>query len=263
MGNNQSPGGVTINVGDYDQALGRSYGEIAAEGRSLHRSQAQGSVREKGPRTTRLTLIDKVPSVSDDSNLLSGTLSKLPDLAQLEPALAADLNQLEQRITAIRTKANILRPAPIVPDLVDALKLFNAIKTKATNEHVQFLLNLKQPDFHEAIRLAAGLVVDVMASDETVIPGRNSISRSMSSMVDHTTSRASAPALDCRRDGMRKSMDRRVALRRVKNFSSVLRLRLGPRPTIRSPIGWNSPASTIGLFGPRAPRQICRSILRS
>ena len=172
MGNNQTPGGVTINVGDYDQALGRSYGEIAAEGRSLHRSQAQGSVREKGPRTTRLTLIDKAPTVTDDSSLFSGTLSKLPDLAQIEPSLSADLNQLEQRINAIRAKVNVMRPAPIVPDLVDALKLFNAVKAKATNEHVQFLLNLKQADFHEAIRLAAGLVVDVMASDETVVPGQ-------------------------------------------------------------------------------------------
>jgi LmbE family N-acetylglucosaminyl deacetylase len=33
-------GGLAINVGEFDPALGRSYAEIAAEGRSLHRSQA-------------------------------------------------------------------------------------------------------------------------------------------------------------------------------------------------------------------------------
>src|SRR3989441_2485767 len=36
------PPGLDINTGEFDPALGRSYSEIATEGRSLHRSQAQG-----------------------------------------------------------------------------------------------------------------------------------------------------------------------------------------------------------------------------
>src|SRR5262245_41393239 len=39
----QPPPSVTINTGEFDMALGRSYAEIAAEGRSQHRSQAQGA----------------------------------------------------------------------------------------------------------------------------------------------------------------------------------------------------------------------------
>src|SRR4029079_5546168 len=37
--------GITVNVGEFDLALGRSYSEIAAEGRSLHRSQSQGAAQ--------------------------------------------------------------------------------------------------------------------------------------------------------------------------------------------------------------------------
>src|SRR5438876_611214 len=34
--------GVPVNIGEFDSALGRSYNEIASEGRSMHRSQGQG-----------------------------------------------------------------------------------------------------------------------------------------------------------------------------------------------------------------------------
>src|SRR5205823_6558484 len=83
---------------------------------------------------------------------------------RMEPALAADLNTLEAKIASIREKAHVAHAPDLVPDLADAIKLLKQIRSKASNEHVQFLLNLKEPDFHEAARLAAGLVVDVMAS---------------------------------------------------------------------------------------------------
>lgn len=173
MGGSQtSQTGITINVGEYNPALGRSYHEIAMEGRSLHRSQSQGAAQEKGPRTTRLQLKDKSINVADNADLFAGTLHKLPDLAQLEPALAGDLNQLEQRIDAVRQRATYSKSPDIVPDLTAALKLFQQMKSKATHEHVQFLLRGKEADFHEAARLAAGLVMDVTASDDSVVPGQ-------------------------------------------------------------------------------------------
>src|SRR5215831_19490746 len=46
MGNEQNQTGIPINVGQFDPDLGRSYNQIASEGRSLHRSQAQGSAQD-------------------------------------------------------------------------------------------------------------------------------------------------------------------------------------------------------------------------
>src|SRR5215831_19485171 len=110
-GNDQM--GIAVNVGEFDTALGRSYNQIASEGRSLHRSQAQGSAQDAGPRQTRLQLVQKATSVADDAPLFAGVLYKLPDLAQLDAGLAADLNDVEQRITAIRRKVNLVRPSDI------------------------------------------------------------------------------------------------------------------------------------------------------
>src|SRR5207244_6844235 len=66
--------GVQINVGEFDPDLGRSYNEIAAEGRSMHRSQGQGGAQERGPRPTRLQLVQKTVNVSDDAPIFTGVL---------------------------------------------------------------------------------------------------------------------------------------------------------------------------------------------
>jgi LmbE family N-acetylglucosaminyl deacetylase len=172
QGGAPAPVTIAVNTGEFDPALGRSYAEIAAEGRSLHRSQGQGSLQNRGPNTTTLQLIQKTVDVADSADLFAGVVYKLPDLAQLEPALGSDLNQLEQRVTAIRQKANLTSPAALVPELTAALRQLEQIESRATNEHARFLLERKEADFQEAIRLAAGLVLDVIASDETVVPGQ-------------------------------------------------------------------------------------------
>jgi LmbE family N-acetylglucosaminyl deacetylase len=166
------PAGITINVGEFDLALGRSYSEIAAEGRSLHRSQSQGAAQNKGPNNTSLQLVQKSVDVADTAALFDGVIYKIKDLSQLDASITADVTDLQTRIASIRQKVNLLRPAEIVPDLTASLQLLQRIRGKSTNEQVQFLLKQKEADFQEATRLAAGLVLDVIAADETVIPGQ-------------------------------------------------------------------------------------------
>jgi LmbE family N-acetylglucosaminyl deacetylase len=172
MGNEQNQTGIPINVGQFDPDLGRSYNQIASEGRSLHRSQAQGSAQDAGPRQTRLQLVQKTVTVADDAPLFAGTIYKLSDLAQLDPGLASSVNDVEQRINAIRQKVNLTHPSEIAADLAAALKILQQAKARTSNEHAQFLLQQKEDDFQEALRLASGLVFDVVASDDTVVPGQ-------------------------------------------------------------------------------------------
>lgn len=167
-----APPSITINTGEFDAALGRSYAEIAAEGRSLHRSQSQGSAQNRGPSNTSLQLVQKSVNVADTAALFDGVIYKIKDLGQLDPTITADVADLEQRITAIRQKVNLIHPAEIVSDLTSAMQQLQRIRTKSANEQVQFLLTQKEADFQEATRLASGLVIDVIAADETVVPGQ-------------------------------------------------------------------------------------------
>ncbi|HEV8493091.1 MAG TPA: PIG-L family deacetylase, partial [Candidatus Angelobacter sp.] len=168
----QAQPGITINVGEFDLALGRSYSEIAAEGRSLHRSQSQGAAQNKGPNNTSLQLVQKSVEVADTAALFDGVIYKIKDLSQLDASITAEVADLQTRIDSIRQKVNLLHPAEIVPDLAASLQLLQRIRGKSTNEQVQFLLKQKEADFQEAARLAAGIVLDVIAADETVVPGQ-------------------------------------------------------------------------------------------
>ena len=173
MGNEQNASaGIAVNVGDFDLALGRSYSQIAAEGRSLHRSQGQGGAQDAGPRTSRIQLVQKAINAADDAPLFSGVIYKLSDLAQLDSSLLSSLADLQQRINAIRQKVNLQRPSELVPDLAAALSALQRAKTQTSAEHVRFLLQKKEEDFNEALRLAAGLVFDVTVADDTVVPGQ-------------------------------------------------------------------------------------------
>src|SRR4029453_4677203 len=72
----------------------------------------------------------------------------------------------------IRQRAGIVRPSDLVPDLISGLKQIQQIRARTTNDHARLLLQQKEENFQETIRLAAGLVLDVLADDETVIPGQ-------------------------------------------------------------------------------------------
>ena len=171
-GGRGSAGDIRINVGEYGSAIGRSYHEIAMEGRSLHRTQSMGAARQRGPRYASLEMIEKNVPGADDEPIFNRTTHKLMDLVGLEPALQADLEALQGQIEDIRAKARLDDPADIFPDLIEAINLFQSMRSKVQVEHVGFLLDLKAADFHLAAELAAGITVDVLASDDSVVPGQ-------------------------------------------------------------------------------------------
>ncbi|HXG72390.1 MAG TPA: PIG-L family deacetylase [Gemmatimonadaceae bacterium] len=57
---------LSINVGEFNSALGQSYAEIAAESRSQHKSQGFGTLRRRGVVLDHLTRVDsRVPAPAD------------------------------------------------------------------------------------------------------------------------------------------------------------------------------------------------------
>jgi LmbE family N-acetylglucosaminyl deacetylase len=165
-------GDVRINVGEYGAALGRSYHEVAMEGRSLHRTQSMGQARERGPRFTGLDLVEQLVPGDAGDPIFDGTLQRLGDLRALDPSLGRELDGLQQRIDDIRQRVTLRAPTEILPDLVAMISELERIRQKSTVEHVQFVLGAKAADFHEAAQLAAGLDVEVLVSDDAVVAGQ-------------------------------------------------------------------------------------------
>jgi len=66
---------IAVNVGEYDPYLGLSYQEIAADSRSQHKSQGQGTLRRKGVVWDYLTRVDSrvpVPPAKEEKSIFAG-----------------------------------------------------------------------------------------------------------------------------------------------------------------------------------------------
>ena len=154
--------------------MGRSYNEIASEGRSMHRSQAQGGAQERGPRATRVQLVQKTVRRFDNAPVVRRShLQAAGSRAARRQRLHPMLLDLEQHDRCDPPKGESVRASRHCSRSCSRFEAASAHpeQNQETNR-CSFLLQQKERDFQEALRLAAGLVVDVVVSDDTVVPGQ-------------------------------------------------------------------------------------------
>ncbi len=175
------PPTIRVQTGIFDPVLGRSYGEIANEGRSQHKSQEMGVIEMRGPQESPLIRLDAPGVVEtgifdgiDTSVAGIATLSGLPD-----DALRAELQQVKAGAKRALDEYEPLRPGKIIPVLTDGLRAIRAARAsaralaapEAARAEADFLLSFKEADFSEALVRAAEVVVDPLADQETIVPG--------------------------------------------------------------------------------------------
>src|SRR5258705_13225203 len=75
---------LQVQEGIIDPAAGRSYAEISFEGRSEHKTQAQGGIEPRGPIASTLTLVDSsVQAPRPEKTIFDGIDTTVPGLARL------------------------------------------------------------------------------------------------------------------------------------------------------------------------------------
>lgn len=185
-GGRQGGAGPTLEIetGVVHPAIGRSYAEIAAHGRSQHKSQEFGAIEPLGPASTTLRLVTThVPAPPQERSIFDGldvTLPGLGALAGLPPdALRAELAAIDRAGAQALAAYEPLAPAAIVPALADGLRAVRAARATLASvkgpadavADAAFLLSLKEDEFVDVLARAAGIVVDPIASDEVVTRG--------------------------------------------------------------------------------------------
>ncbi|MEO6050045.1 MAG: hypothetical protein ABIP78_01770, partial [Pyrinomonadaceae bacterium] len=173
---------LKINTGAYDPILGRTYFEIAMEGRSQHRSQGEGRIEFHGDQFSGLNLVvSKVTKVEKETSSFDGIdtsltgISKLflnnsPMSTEIDSSFAEAQRSAKQALHDFDNET----PAKIVPTL---MKVTNALERLLVNPDVRlsydasFVAYLQTRMFKEAIGKALGLQVDALADTETVVPG--------------------------------------------------------------------------------------------
>jgi LmbE family N-acetylglucosaminyl deacetylase len=175
---------LQVATGDVEPVIGRSYAEIAAEGRSQHKSQEMGSIEPLGPASSALRLVEsKVDAPATERSVFDGIDVTVPALARLSgldaSALRSELTAMDAAATQSMRAYQPLHPDAILTMLADGLRATRAARASLTTlagdrdaiADADFLLVRKERDFSEAIVRAAEVVLDPIANQETVEQG--------------------------------------------------------------------------------------------
>jgi len=177
---------LRVPTGTFDPVLGRSYFEIAMEGRSQHKSQEMGVVEAHGPKASNLILVKDLTGgrSGPDTGVFDGIDTSLAGLARLaglsDGALAAELSAMDASARDALASPDVLQnPSRLVPGLVKGLTAARAARAGVAalqasadaKAEAWFLLDLKIAGFEDALVRASGTIVDVLADRETVAPG--------------------------------------------------------------------------------------------
>jgi len=174
---------VSINLDGYDPLYGKTFAEIGAQARSMHRSQGMGTGAGRGGGYANFRLLDSVlPSSAPLEGLFDGidiTLNRFTTLSGNLPQIASRVQSVIKDIEAAQNGLSPYHPSTVVPALAHGLGLVREMRSEIEKSQVPddakdqllFLLNLKEEDFVRAIGLAGGVRVETLAEKAEVVPG--------------------------------------------------------------------------------------------
>ena len=182
--NAADPPSVSVQSGALDPVIGRSYAEIASEGRSQHKSQSMGSIEVRGPLTTGLKLLQSlVKAPASENGVFDGIDTSLAGIAT-SSGLPAGALQSELAALAVAARRalddfNALQPRRSVPALAATLKAVRTARralaalgmADTPRADADFLLAIKEREAVDALVRAAEISVDPLSDRETVVPG--------------------------------------------------------------------------------------------
>ena len=168
--------GLKINTGQYDFLLGRSFFEVAMEGRSQHKTQEQGVLELKGEKISGLNLVDNYAQKTEkESSIFDGIDVSIRGIAKntanSEETLAGKLVLLQNITEKLNEQG--LEKEKFLPLLAQGWKAAYDAEWSTRYPQTKFFLQKKQDEFAAAIKLVAGMQIDALADKETVVPGED------------------------------------------------------------------------------------------
>lgn len=145
---------VKVNLGAYNALLGKSYTEVAAESRSMHKSQGFGSARSRGERIDYLRHTAGEQAKEDLFDNIDMTWKRVPG----SETLAKTLQQAYETFKAEN-------PAASLPLLLQAYKQIGQLPKD------NYWVSVKKLELEEIIAACAGLWYEANATTFASAPG--------------------------------------------------------------------------------------------
>src|SRR2546423_548262 len=128
---------VQIQEGIIDPVEGRSYAAISFEGRSQHKTQAQGGIEPLGPIASALTLVDVAGAdvktgPRSEASIFDGIDTTIPGIAKLaglpDGAVRIELAAIDAAAKTALADYDPLDPSRIIPSLADGWRATRAAR---------------------------------------------------------------------------------------------------------------------------------------
>jgi len=177
---------LMVNTGEYDPLIGRSYFEIAMEGRSQHKSQEMGSLELRGKQTSGLRLLETTVAKSEtERSIWDGidtSITGIPkNVGLTDSIIDSELSDAQKATSKALAAFDAMNPGKVVPPLVEGLREVRKARRKIAERasrgqtaplaDADFLLANKEREFSDALQAATGIVVDALSDSETVVAG--------------------------------------------------------------------------------------------
>ena len=144
---------LKLDVGEYNPLLGKSYTEIAAESRSMHKTQGFGSAGRRGTRYEYFDRIDGTPAVSDMFEGIDTTWNRVPGGKKVGKMLDDILSSFDPR-----------NPSKSIPDLL-------AVNDELGKLQGNPWVEIKRQELLRVIQSCAGLWMEAITDDFSASPG--------------------------------------------------------------------------------------------
>jgi len=172
---------LEVETGRFDPLLGRSHFQLAMASRSRHRSQDFGTAEPPGPRKTAVALVrSRVSGGEAEGGLFAGVDTALVEQARdLEGEWGREvresLRRYREEVRRAEEDLNAFRPWTAAQALNRAAREIGAAAASAVKAgaapHLRALLEERARRVREAALEAGGVVVDVRAAADLVVPG--------------------------------------------------------------------------------------------
>lgn len=156
--NTTSPDQLKIDVGVYNKLLGKGYGEIAADSRSMHKSQGFGSAKTRGET---LEYFKQLKGETVKNDLFEGI-----NTSWLRLGANIDFKKVDVALQAIIDQYNFQHPEKSVSALIDLYKIIYKIRT---NDLIDYWKTLKLQELEDIIMQCAGIFAEATTTTQTIV----------------------------------------------------------------------------------------------
>jgi LmbE family N-acetylglucosaminyl deacetylase len=151
--NAENPNRLRLNTGEYNPLLGKSYNEMAAKGRSQHKSQGFGSAARRGTQYEAFELLAGEPAKDDLFEGIDVTWDRVAGGHKVGLLLAESLRSFDPE-----------HPSRSIPGLL-------AVHDELAKLPDENWVRLKREELARVIQACGGIWMEAMAGDFAAAPG--------------------------------------------------------------------------------------------